>query len=175
MADSQGRERRWLNRIMWESGRTLFCTPAEVFGKSINPFYPQSADPPPRVEKIHVGLVKALLEKSWCAETATRGKWSSEVPSLNQCKVSALVVQELLGGELLRCDMTNGDSHYWNRLPDGSEVDLTTDQFRHIDGKPLRETVIVMDRSYVSSYPDTMRRYAILLQRVAYALWGEPE
>jgi hypothetical protein len=120
-------------------------------------------------------MVKVMLEKSWCAETATKGVWSPDVPSLNQCAVSALVVQDLLGGDLLRCKMTNGDSHYWNRLPDGREVDLTTDQFKHIEGKPMRETVVVRERTYVLSFPDTMSRYALLLARVARAFREEKE
>ena len=171
MTSSPGLKRGWLKETIWEAGRVLFCMPAEAFGSRLNVHYPQSAPSPPRVDKIHVGLVKELLRKSWCAETATRGKWSPEVPSLNQCAVSALVVQDLLGGELLRCEMTNRDSHYWNRLPDGREVDLTTEQFEYLGAYPRRETMVVRNRAYVLSYPDTMRRYAILLQRVAYALW----
>ena len=119
--------------------------------------------------QITVEQVKSLLENSWSAETATGGVWSPDVPSMNQCAVSALVVQDLLGGDLLRCKMTNGDSHYWNCLPDGTETDLTVEQFEHIEGQPVRETVVVRARQYVLSFPDTMRRYGILLQRVSAA------
>lgn len=125
---------------------------------------------------ITVSRIRALLLRSWSAETATWGFWSPQTPSLNQCAVTALVVQDFLGGDLLRCEMTNGDSHYWNRLPDGTEEDLTADQFEHIEVRPMRETTVVRTRQYVLSFPDTMKRYAILLQRVAAALLaGEKE
>lgn len=105
------------------------------------------------------------LEQAWCADTAC-GIWLPYCPSLNQCAVTALVVQDYLGGELLRCDMTDGDSHYWNRLPDGTEIDLTAEQFECIDAQPIWETVVVRSRVYVLSFPDTALRYVLLRSRV---------
>jgi hypothetical protein len=79
-------------------------------------------------------------------ETAVRASWSVETaycsadyrerrpsPARGQCGTTALVVQDLLGGDLIVADLlfagrTEG-VHYWNRLPDGREVDLTRDQF----------------------------------------------
>ena len=119
--------------------------------------------------KITIDNLKDLLLKSWCAETAV-GKWIAEVPSMNQCAVTALVVQDLFGGNLLRCNMTDGDSHYWNKIADGTEIDLTEEQFNHIDGKPLRETVVIRQRDYVLSYPNTMYRYGLLLQKIAITI-----
>ena len=48
--------------------------------------------------------------------------------------MTALVVQELVGGELLLADVRNDDGslqgvHYWNRLAGGLELDLTREQF----------------------------------------------
>jgi hypothetical protein len=48
--------------------------------------------------------------------------------------VTALVVQDLFGGELLLAEVRNADGsrqgmHYWNRLADGVELDLTREQF----------------------------------------------
>jgi hypothetical protein len=48
--------------------------------------------------------------------------------------VTALVLQEILGGELLLADVLNEDGsqqgvHFWNRLRGGLEVDLTRGQF----------------------------------------------
>lgn len=48
--------------------------------------------------------------------------------------MTALVVQELVGGELLLADVYNDDGsrqgvHYWNRLAGGLEIDLTREQF----------------------------------------------
>ena len=111
-----------------------------------------------------IGL-KLALERSWDENTAF-GEWSHDCVSMNQCAVTALVVQDYFGGELLRCEMTNGDSHYWNKLPDGSEADLTSEQFKYIEPQPLKETVIVRDRGYVLSFPETVKRYELLYERV---------
>lgn len=113
-------------------------------------------------------LEKCLLQ-SWSAETA-QGEWTPECPSLNQCAITALVVQDYFGGDLLRCKMTNGNSHYWNRLPDGTEVDLTEDQFNFIEAKPLKDDFVIRARDYVLSFPETARRYALLKEKVACLL-----
>ena len=105
------------------------------------------------------------LERVWCADTAM-GEWDEDCPSMNQCVVTALIVQDYFGGELLRCEMTDGNSHYWNRLPDGTEVDLTAEQFEWIIGEPLRETVEVRDRDSVLLSPDTRCRYELLRSRL---------
>jgi len=49
--------------------------------------------------------------------------------------VTALVLQEIFGGDLLLADVLNEDGsqqgvHFWNRLPGGLEVDLTRGQFK---------------------------------------------
>ncbi len=48
--------------------------------------------------------------------------------------MTALVVQDILGGDLVIAEVhvegAKVGHHYWNLLPDGSEVDLTGDQFR---------------------------------------------
>lgn len=112
-----------------------------------------------------IDTLKNILTLAWCAETA-QGKWSEDCPSLNQCAVTALVVQDYFGGDLLRCKMTNGDSHYWNRLPDNTEADLTEAQFQFIEAQPLKQDFIVRERAYVLSFASTLTRYELLKQRV---------
>lgn len=114
---------------------------------------------------MNIATLKNKLLLVWNAETAL-GSWTSECPSLNQCAVTALIVQDYFGGELLRCKMTNNDSHYWNRLPDGTEEDLTAEQFNYIDDKPIKEEYIVRDREYVLSFPSTVVRYELLKKRL---------
>ncbi len=111
------------------------------------------------------------LEWAWCAETAM-GAWDEQMRSLNQCAVTALVIQDYLGGDLLRCEIDDGDSHYWNKLPSGQELDLTATQFEITEAQPKRETVIVRDRAYVLSFPDTVRRYELLSSQVKKRLEG---
>ncbi len=51
-----------------------------------------------------------------------------------QCGPTALTVHDLLGGELLLAEVHRTDGsrqgvHYWNLLPDGTEIDLTREHF----------------------------------------------
>lgn len=80
--------------------------------------------------------VRAALRASWGPDTCypdAMNSWGSENPARDQCGMTALVIQDLLGGELIigevHVDDRKVSNHYWNRLPDGTEVDLTSDQF----------------------------------------------
>jgi hypothetical protein len=103
------------------------------------------------------------LARAWSRETSYDPKgWSVKNPALGQCAVTALIVQDELGGELCS-GMLGGVPHYWNRLPRGEEIDLTRHQFP--DGL-VTDRVEVVRRDYVLSFPDTVRRYNRLLRRV---------
>lgn len=79
--------------------------------------------------------------------------------------MTALAVQDYCGGDLLRSTV-NGISHYWNRMPEGAEVDLTLQQFG--DAIPDAEPV-VRERDYVLSFVETAQRYELLKRRIAEA------
>ncbi|TCM48751.1 hypothetical protein [Kribbella sp. VKM Ac-2568] len=73
----------------------------------------------------------------WGADTCypdSREEWTPQNPARDQCGMTALVAQDILGGALIVGEVHVGDvqvdHHYWHRLPDGSEVDLTANQFR---------------------------------------------
>ena len=104
------------------------------------------------------------VKMAWEEDTAA-GEWREEVPSMNQCAVTSLVVQDYLGGTLQRQLLNDGDSHYWNRLPNGMDVDMTAEQFNYT--KQYREgPVVIREREYVLGYPDTLKRYELLRDRV---------
>ena len=115
--------------------------------------------------------VERALASSWSSETSADSGWNTDNPALGQCAVSALVVQDILGGELLRAIVTldagtarqSTVSHWWNRLGDGTEVDMTRSQFpssAHI-GRPC-----VRERDYVLSFAPTVERYEKLADSV---------
>lgn len=107
--------------------------------------------------------LRARLETVWSADTsASPDRWTPQRSSLGQCAITALLVQDLFGGVLLR-SVNEGDSHYWNRLDDGAEVDLTRDQFE--TWAPTEE-VVVRERSYLEGSELTMGRYATLVGRL---------
>ncbi len=107
--------------------------------------------------------LSAALARSWSQETShDPSGWSEHNSAWGQCAVSALIIQDLLGGELL-VGKVNGVEHYWNELSDGREVDLTKHQFGHITSfeGPSR-----VSREFVLSFPDTRSRYERLRRRV---------
>jgi hypothetical protein len=71
--------------------------------------------------------LRIALESLWCAETAVDGTFTAQRGSRGQCVPTALLVNELYGGDILRT-VVLGESHYFNRV-NGTEIDLTRDQF----------------------------------------------
>lgn len=108
----------------------------------------------------------SLLADGWNAETSSAEDWDRTRPEAGQCAVTALVVQDALGGELRRA-VVNGESHYWNIAADGTVIDLTRSQF----STPLTiEDEQPRERDYVLSFPVTEHRYKLLRWRIARAL-----
>jgi len=66
-----------------------------------------------------------VLRMSWSTETGS--KWLPSKPARGQCSVTALIVQDVLGGEILKTDV-DGAWHFCNRI-DGRWWDLTMSQF----------------------------------------------
>jgi hypothetical protein len=122
-----------------------------------------------------IGPLAEAIREAWSAETSVDERWHGERPSLGQCAVTALVIQDYLGGDLLRADV-GGVSHYWNRLPGGAEIDLTRDQFTQFSPRQVE----TRSRDHVLSFPDTTKRYRLLRERIrariapprSQASWG---
>ncbi|MEV4684387.1 alpha/beta hydrolase [Streptomyces kurssanovii] len=83
--------------------------------------------------------IENALRASWAADTCSpddleRAGWSADNPAWGHCDITALVVHDLLGGELVVGEVHLAGEpqgfHWWNRLPGGFEVDLTREQFR---------------------------------------------
>jgi hypothetical protein len=114
--------------------------------------------------------VEAAVRDSWSAETCTpeyRARWTDANPARDQCGVTALVVNDLLGGELLRgevlVDGERVDYHWWNRLGMGVEIDLTREQFGP-EEKVTEGTVI--PRPPVTELRRLREEYELLRDRV---------
>ncbi|MGW1410742.1 YunG family protein [Streptomyces sp. NPDC002403] len=80
--------------------------------------------------------LEQAIRDGWGADTTTpthRPDWTPDNPARDQCGVTALVVHDLLGGDLIRgevhVDGERVDYHWWNRLGLGIEVDLTRERF----------------------------------------------
>ena len=87
--------------------------------------------------------LEQAIRECWSRDTADDDDWSPDNAGRGHCDITSLVVHDLLGGELLAAGVYLGDerieSHMWNRLPSGLEVDLTRDQFKRgeVIGEPV--------------------------------------
>jgi hypothetical protein len=121
---------------------------------------------PDTLSAVEQNLMRAIRD-SWTSGTSYDPElWSDENPAWGQCAITALVVQDHLGGDILRAG--NGEiTHFWNSI-DGHEIDLTSEQFSVL---PLWTTgPELVTRDYVLAWPSTRSRYEELRSRVARAL-----
>ena len=106
-----------------------------------------------------------VLLKSWVKREEDYD--FSEDPAHNQCTVTAMVAQDVFGGEILALSMPSGGTHYLN-LIGGNVVDFTSDQFTSHS--------MVLDYSGVKSVPrsevgvdgSAPERYAKLKKNVEF-------
>jgi hypothetical protein len=117
--------------------------------------------------------LQVAIRTSWSLETCDpidAAQWTPDNPSRGQCAVSALVVHDFFGGQLLEAEVLFDDGsrqgfHYWNRLSSG-DVDLTSEQFTQ------RE--IVQEPRTVDRLPESPWRaheqYLLFRERVCAAL-----
>lgn len=75
-------------------------------------------------ESTIVMLQKALLE-SWSIHSSS--KWTKENPAKGQCGVTALVVNDILGGHIKKTLLFEG-WHFYNEI-NGVRYDFTVSQF----------------------------------------------
>jgi hypothetical protein len=66
-----------------------------------------------------------ILFESWSEKSST--KYTPQNPAKGQCGVTALVVNDLLGGEILKAPLPEG-WHFYNQI-DGKRFDFTASQF----------------------------------------------
>ncbi|MBW5485690.1 alpha/beta fold hydrolase [Streptomyces bambusae] len=123
--------------------------------------------------------LEAAIRAGWSAETCeptdtSRIPWTPENPAWGQCDITALVVQDLVGGDLVLSDVFHEgrqEGYHWgNLLPGGLLVDLTREQFR-------RGEVVTPGR-IVKRPPGRLRRrwdeYQLLRRRVIEKLGPLP-
>ena len=95
------------------------------------------------------------LKAAWSAETASG--WTPENPARGQCSVTALVVQDILGGDILRT-RTSGGTHFYNMV-NGVRRDFTIGQF----DRPI--TFEDTPASHAEAMADTSREQYQALRR----------
>jgi hypothetical protein len=129
---------------------------------------------------LNLAALERAIRVSWSPETAfASADYLGRAPdrlSRGQCGTTALVVHDLLGGEVLVADVAVGGAvdgvHYWNRLPDGRCVDLTADQF--VDGEVVLAPRVV-ERPGPPKPERARAAYELLRERVLTALRNPSE
>lgn len=113
--------------------------------------------------------LRERIRRAWGPDTAfTPDLWDPDLPETGQCGTTALVVAELLGGDILEAPAYRAgeqvEYHYWTRLSSGEEIDWTRDQFQ--DDRVIGDPV-------VKERPPRLKEpfqgmYEKLLQRVVH-------
>lgn len=129
------------------------------------------------MNKVEIERLIRTLRYVWQADTAfDASDWSKENPARGHCVVTALVVQEYLGGDLQRYEVSGdvSETHYANVLPGGAIFDVTASQY---DG---RKVVLAPTSTNLKGFrsirekrladTSTRRRYELLKSRVAREL-----
>ena len=88
-------------------------------------------------------------------------------PAHNQCTVTAMVAQDVFGGEILALSMPGGGTHYLN-LIGGDVVDFTSDQFTSHGIQLDYSGVKSVPRSEVGVDGSAPERYAKLKKNVEF-------
>ena len=119
------------------------------------------------------------LHSAWCRETASPTS-ACEARSVGdprgQCAVTALLIQDLLGGDIMRAEVqdytgTVFGSNYWNLIPGMGWIDMTRTQFA--DSFLMANAEVVQRARLLESAgavaARTPERYRLLKERYAAA------
>lgn len=121
--------------------------------------------------KSDIEKIKEAFKSCWSKETCypkLQSMWTKDKPELGQCAVTALIIQDVFGGEIVKDDTNH---HYWNVLPNGMHIDLTKEQFKKgtLFPKPYkvyRETILSQENEikYRTKYryellKETLKKY----------------
>lgn len=113
------------------------------------------------MDRVQRKQIYEALIKSWSIETSS--KWTIENPAKGQCGVTALVVQDIYGGELKKTKV-RAAWHFYNFI-EGQRIDFTEAQF---NGKL---NYMDMESNREEAFADTNeRQYSILKKKITKEL-----
>lgn len=123
---------------------------------------------------VTLAILTNALKVAWSKETSSDKNWSTNNPTVGQCAVTACLVEDYLGGEILHTTATLPDgtkiSHYYNNL-NNADIDLTKQQFPEgtIFAEPdHKKGSFETTKEFCLSYPDTLERYELLKAKVTH-------
>lgn len=119
-------------------------------------------------KRINLKLLERIFRKVWTKNTCyppSQTKWSSLNSALGQCAITALIIQDYFGGDIL---YDKDYDHYWNKLPNCKEIDLTRSQFPK-KNSPFNPEIV--SREFIlkrksAKRAKTKARYFLLKKRI---------
>jgi hypothetical protein len=118
--------------------------------------------------KVYIKELRARFEKAWSRDTCWhKAVFHPKVPSGGQCFVTAMVVQDIFGGDIIQGTVRQIDgkmNHYWNRFPNGQEFDFTSDQF--VEGDGIHRHPFAVKSNKFASPNRKSKRYLLLKNRI---------
>lgn len=123
--------------------------------------------------RVTLAQLETVIRGAWTMDTSDDpDEWTPSNPARGQCGVTAMVTYQFLGGVLLSSDVFRDgvrvETHHWNRLVSGLEIDLTREQFRN--GETFSEPKVVDPRTRREPKLEYQRRIRLLASRVEAAL-----
>lgn len=118
------------------------------------------------MENTTLSLAK-VFRQAWDKKTCfppVKPDWNSDKPELGQCAVTALIIQDKFGGDIV---YNSEFDHYWNVLPSGRKMDLTKNQFP----TRVKGSAVIVDRHEILHSANakkfkTLQRYELLKNRL---------
>ena len=102
--------------------------------------------------------LRDLFMSKWCKTLSYDKNYDQQpIKSKGMCFPTAIVTQKILGGKIVK-GRVGKQSHFWNILEDGTEVDFTSDQYGGDGIKPLRDIKIIDANHKPSKYNNRVLR-----------------
>ncbi|MFL2656036.1 MAG: HNH endonuclease [Burkholderiaceae bacterium] len=110
---------------------------------------------------MNIQVLIDIFGNCWDEQTSIFGEqWDKSNPSMGQCAITSMVIQDYFKGDICFIKNIQGQSHYYNLIND-EIIDLTRDQF----SCEITYKKDAKSRHNLNSNKETFRRYTLLAER----------
>lgn len=105
-----------------------------------------------------------IMEGAWTADTCAprfRSDWNETNKTLGQCSITAILVQDVFGGEIFAVDVPDVGYHCYNKVGD-YVFDLTSEQFKEKAADLVYDLSIPQKREEHLASEEKKARYEML-------------
>lgn len=127
-------------------------------------------------------ILKLILASCAKETSSDPDNWSESNPLHGHCAIIAILMNKLIGGKIMRASLESVKgyeqmrSHYWNLLPNGIEIDLSSGQFKGDDrslvpqGKTTKRDKLTRKNAAITAeglleYEPTAKRFELFKNR----------